>query len=154
LPIPDLKEYGLLPPGIHKCTIDEIKQKFCYNSSTTRVPLWKNFIAFIEWVINMNVFDILYFNGSYTTDKVNPNDIDCVLLLPDIINEVQKKNINPKIFNNKFIKSLYKIHLYLCKEEDDKENEIDLFQKIRIEDAIERNIDQNTKKGLLMIILK
>jgi len=148
LPVPELEEYGLLPPGIHECTIDEIKEKFCYNSSTTRIPLWKNFIAFIEWVTKMNIFDIIYFDGSYTTDKIDPKDIDCVLILPDKLTDEQRKNIDVKIFDRKIIKNLYNIHLYSSNKE------IELYQTIRLEDALARDIDQNTRKGLLMIKLK
>ncbi|MCE1165936.1 MAG: hypothetical protein LWX07_11100 [Bacteroidetes bacterium] len=126
--------------------MEEIKQKFCYDNSKTRKTLWNNFIGFYEWIIKAGVFNILYFNGSFTTDKIDPNDIDCVLILPDIITQEQKDNFDfNKLFNKKFIKSLYKIDLHLSN------NVMELFQTIRVEDAVARRVDHNTKKGLLMI---
>ena len=81
MPIPDLDEHGLLPPGIHDCSLAEMKAKFVWNDR--RRQLMCSFVRFLRSEID-NVFDgPVCADGSFVTDKECPNDIDVVLELLD-----------------------------------------------------------------------
>jgi hypothetical protein len=71
--IPDLDSKGMLPRGIHKATLDELRKRFA--TSTRREKL---FDGLIEALRNMKGAGVerVYIDGSFVTNKVSPNDID------------------------------------------------------------------------------
>lgn len=79
--IPDLNDHGYLPPGIHPATLDEIAARFGTESDLRRVQMDS-----LRWMIDFawkaGVRRIVV-NGSFVTDKYEPNDIDCVLLIDE-----------------------------------------------------------------------
>ncbi len=80
--IPDFDEHGYLPAGIHTATIEEVALRFGTQSELRRVQTES-----LKWLVNLARavgVQRLILNGSYTTDTVEPNDVDCVLLIaPD-----------------------------------------------------------------------
>lgn len=71
--------YGYLPPGIHPTTLDEIAERFGHDSELRRVQMES-----VRWLIDLarqaGVLRIVL-NGSFVTDVLEPNDVDCVLLI-------------------------------------------------------------------------
>ena len=81
MPIPDLDEHGLLPAGIHDCSLEEMNAKFAWNDH--RQQLMSSFARFLRGEI-VGVFDHpVYADGSFVTDKISPNDVDVVLEMWD-----------------------------------------------------------------------
>lgn len=81
MPIPKLDAHGLLPAGIHDCSLEEMTAKFAWNDHRERMV--RSFARFLRSEIN-DVFDFpLYADGSFVTDKEHPEDIDVVLELLD-----------------------------------------------------------------------
>jgi hypothetical protein len=80
--IPAFNDDGYLPPGIHVATLDEIAARFGQESELRRVQLES-----LRWLIDLARragAQRLIVNGSFVTDIVEPNDVDCVLLVgPD-----------------------------------------------------------------------
>jgi hypothetical protein len=79
--IPDFDDRGYLPPGIHKATIDEIQKRFGWQSELRRVQMES-----LRWLLELiEGKDVKRFviNGSFTTDEVEPNDVDCILMIED-----------------------------------------------------------------------
>ena len=77
--IPDFDEHGLLPAGIHDCSLEEMKAKFAWNDHRERLMV--SCARFLKSEIN-DVFDFpVCADGSFVTDKECPNDIDVVLEL-------------------------------------------------------------------------
>lgn len=76
--IPEFNDEGYLPPGIHQATSEEIAARF------GREPeLRQNQIESLIWLLDLCKrvgVQRLIINGSFITDKWEPNDIDCVLL--------------------------------------------------------------------------
>ena len=64
---------GLLPPGIHWSTIDEIKSKLCF--SEKRVNLVKGLELAIS-SLKAAGCKTIYIDGSFSSDKDEPGDID------------------------------------------------------------------------------
>lgn len=76
--IPPFDDAGLLPPGIYPATRDEIAARFGAASELRRVQMES-----IRWLIDVAMrsgVSRIVLNGSFTTDIIEPNDVDCVLL--------------------------------------------------------------------------
>jgi hypothetical protein len=82
MPIPELNEHGLLPPGIHSCTIDEIKTRFgSFQGNDRRVGLFAKLVELISAMCRSGMFQALVIDGSFVTRKAAPNDIDVLAVL-------------------------------------------------------------------------
>lgn len=77
MPIPALDGNGLLPVGVHECTMAEIEQAFCWNAH--RVALYQGLLDFLtqRWT-PLGISAPLWINGSFTRKKDTPEDIDLV----------------------------------------------------------------------------
>lgn len=76
--IPPFKALGYLPPGIHPATLDEIDVGFGQLSELRRVQMES-----VRWMVELAVragVQRIVLNGSFVTDIIEPNDVDCVLL--------------------------------------------------------------------------
>jgi hypothetical protein len=77
--IPQFDEYGYLPRGIHRATIEEIAARFGSESELRRVQMES-----LRWLVELArkaPVQRFILNGSFTTDVAEPNDVDCVLLI-------------------------------------------------------------------------
>jgi len=81
--IPELDNEGFLPPGVHDCTLDEIRERFgrCQNSDC-RPRLYGKLETFVSETRRANLAASLIVNGSFITAKSEPRDIDLVVVLP------------------------------------------------------------------------
>src|SRR4051812_49162812 len=78
--IPEFNESGFLPPGIHPATFAEIEDRFGRSSEIRRVQMDS-----VRWMIDLAVragVARIVLNGSFVSDIMEPNDVDCVLLFP------------------------------------------------------------------------
>lgn len=77
--IPPFHDSGVLPPGVHPATLAEIEERFGGPSELRRVQMES-----VRWMIDLakraGVRRIVL-NGSFVTDIIEPNDVDCVLLI-------------------------------------------------------------------------
>jgi hypothetical protein len=77
--IPAFNEYGYLPPGVYPATRAEIEARFGQESELRRVQMES-----IRWLVDLAVragIRRIVLNGSFITDIMEPNDVDCVLLI-------------------------------------------------------------------------
>lgn len=79
--IPICTDDGYLPPGIHQTTLEEIAARFGQESELRQVQMQS-----LRWLVALaqraGVKRIVV-NGSFVTDKLEPNDVDCVLLIDE-----------------------------------------------------------------------
>src|SRR5207302_11000305 len=77
--IPDFNDDGYLPPGIHPATLDEIAARFGQENELRQVQMQS-----LRWLVDLarraGVQRIIV-NGSFVTEKYEPNDVDCLLLI-------------------------------------------------------------------------
>jgi hypothetical protein len=77
--IPPFADNGYLPPGIHPATFDEPEARFGCDSELRRVQTQS-----LGWLVDLvrraGVRRVVL-NGSFVTDAIEPNDVDCVLLI-------------------------------------------------------------------------
>ena len=73
---------GLLPAGFHIKTLEEVK-KLCvenFPSSTTRPAIFNSFIEnFIDPLCRIGFMCDIWVDGSFITEKENPEDVDLVI---------------------------------------------------------------------------
>jgi hypothetical protein len=76
---PPFNDDGYLPLGIHAATLDEIAERFGQGSELRPVQMES-----LHWLVDLarraGVQRIVV-DGSFVTDKLEPNDVDCVLLI-------------------------------------------------------------------------
>lgn len=76
--IPSFDESGYLPSGIHPATLVEIGDRFGHGSELRRVQMES-----VRWMVALALragAKRIVLNGSFVTDIMDPNDVDCVLL--------------------------------------------------------------------------
>ena len=79
--IPDFNDRGYLPAGIHPASLVEIEARFGLESELRRVQMES-----LRWTVDLAWragAHRIVINGSFVTDKWEPNDVDCVLLIDD-----------------------------------------------------------------------
>ena len=77
--IPPFDASGFLPPGVHRATLAEIEDRLGHESEIRRVQMES-----VRWMVGLAVragVQRIVLNGSFVTDIIEPNDVDCVLLL-------------------------------------------------------------------------
>jgi hypothetical protein len=78
--IPSFDDSGFLPPGIHPATLVEIDVRFGRQSELRRVQMES-----VRWMADLAAragVRRIVLNGSFVSDIMEPNDVDCVLLFP------------------------------------------------------------------------
>ena len=76
--IPPFDPSGWLPPGIHPATLAEIDERFGHSSEIRRAQMES-----VRWMLDLaRRADVqrVVLNGSFVTDRIEPNDVDCVSL--------------------------------------------------------------------------
>jgi hypothetical protein len=79
--IPPFNDDGYLPGGVHPATVEEIAVRFGVESELRRVEMDS-----VRWLLDLARragVRRLIINGSVVSDRLEPNDVDCVLLLDD-----------------------------------------------------------------------
>ena len=145
--IPDLDEHGLLPVGIHDCSVEELRAMFGWNEHRQRLIFC--FAQFLMLEVR-NMFDQpVYADGSFVTDKEHPNDIDVVLDLRDADDAKQSQGLEFWSEHQVCIKCRYHVDFWI--NLPDRGDFADYFQYIRTETARFKGLDHRHRKGILRI---
>ena len=81
--IPDLDDAGFLPEGVHECSLDELQRRFGGAlHGDRRSALFAKLVEYIQELRSTRMAEGLIVDGSFVTDKAEPNDVDLVLILP------------------------------------------------------------------------
>lgn len=149
MPIPELTKHGFLPLGIHQCELSEIAGRFVYNNH--RKSIWNSFEAYLEQLKPIPEINIIYVDGSYTTDKDLPGDVDLIVEIPNRLVQARMLQKFGNIMNRAFVKQFYHTDLLFAYEPNliGGEDMRDFFRKIKAKDALAKNIPLDSKKGLL-----
>lgn len=67
---------GMLPPGTYQATLDEIESAFNQVGSSTRPTLNTALRHAATLIWSRDASAVLYINGSYVTEKLDPLDLD------------------------------------------------------------------------------
>ena len=151
MPIPVPTDKGLLPEGVHECSLDEIGSFFgAMEPQPHRSNLWAAFMRYLAIVKPLSLFDIIYVDGSFTTNKKTVGDIDVIFQLP-IPTPALIQMMRREEFNRDFVKKNYSVHIWVRHAGND--GIFELFQGVKHEDIVRLGLTPNARKGILKVKL-
>lgn len=87
--LPAFDDFGNLPPGIHRCSVAELVDRFGSGSDEREAEI-SELVAFVDAAKTAGVRRLMV-NGSFVTGKLAPNDVDVVILpSPDYPRQSQR----------------------------------------------------------------
>ena len=136
MPIPALNKDGLLPEGIHDCTLGEIEARFgSFQGTDHRPRLWAALRAFLRELKAAGLGSALLVNGSFVTAKPAPEDIDLILVLPaghDLSRDLSPAEYN--VLSSQRVRRRHKLDLLVTRADSDQYRRyLSLFQQVRLE---------------------
>ncbi|HRE72288.1 MAG TPA: hypothetical protein PLC14_17405 [Accumulibacter sp.] len=139
----------MLPPGIHDCTLTEIRGRLCWNPR--RQEIFDGLCAFIvhEWA-PLGIAAPLLVDGSFVRDKSLPADVDVVL---DLSAEAPAQAISLALslrFRHDEIKLTYNVDVW-TRHPLIPNDLVQFFQYLGDKAAAELCIDCKHLKGILRI---
>jgi len=147
--IPALNEYGLLPQGIHDCTIAEVSAVF--GAGDARRNVWHAFQGFLQWAQGKPQPAEILIDGSFVTDKEAPADIDVAVDISDCPPQGQGEWLVAFAQQHGQIKQQFRTDFYPFSIQWPN-NFGAFFQYVRMEDALNRGAPNNARKGILRLI--
>lgn len=148
--MPDLRfdQYGLLPEGIHECTMEAVESLLSWNDR--RRQLTRLLQEFIDNELSLRFRKVppLVLDGSYVTKKEEPKDINLILELQGLPDQQKMDAFDlcqrcPDIFKR------YQIDMKTALEPS--ESLVMFFSKLRVREAITMNLFHDHRKGLLRL---
>lgn len=80
--LPELTKNGFLPEGIWNCEIEEFTSRFAvFQKTDRRISLFSKLENFLTELSDIKFVKEVIVDGSYVTEKDEPNDIDIILVL-------------------------------------------------------------------------
>ena len=147
MPIPDLNSHGLLPSGVHDCSIPEIEAQFGWNGH--RAGLLSDFKICFKNEIHVNFPYPLFFDGSFVTDKENPDDIDVVLDLCNVPDSTKYQGLMFMQQNQARLMSKYRVHFWINLPGNN--DFCGFFQYVGVKTAKFKGLDPKFLKGILRL---
>lgn len=132
----------------------EIEAAFVYNER--RKYVWQKLCEYLELLKPLNEVRVLYIDGSFTTDKEEPKDVDVVVEFSGFVKMLKLLEEHHHLFDNDTIKQNYPIDLYPRSKQMPRfaSDLLGFFQYVRIEEARNRNMPREAKKGVLAVKFK
>jgi hypothetical protein len=118
-----MEEQPLLEPGLHDFNLSEIGNHFLldFPSSKTRKSLIQGFNKYISHLSSIGVPIEIWIDGSFTTNKIDPNDIDLVIFSPaSDLNSLtpEKQQLFQALIDRATIKQNFGCDVLFCPSED------------------------------------
>lgn len=82
MPIPAFNAHGLLPSGVHDCSLEELAARFGRFQETDRRPnLLQRLRELVGAFQRSGLFEAVLVDGSFVTSQPAPNDVDLIAVL-------------------------------------------------------------------------
>ena len=143
MPIPAFDEHGLLPIGVHDCTLDELKARFGGFQQTDRRPqLCAKLEAFVAEAKAAQIVRHILVDGSFVTAKPDPNDIDLILIVAaehDSSAELSPAEYN--VVSKRRVHRRFGFDMLLAREHSVEQSRwTEFFQEVRLEPGRRKGI--------------
>lgn len=147
MPIPDLNEHGFLPAGVHDCSEEEVEKRFGqFQHSDCRCRLFERLKEFLRHARASGLVGAVIIDGSFVTDKDEPNDIDVIVVLRtghDFDADLSPREYN--VVSKLRIRRQFKLDALVGEEgQKDLADQIEFFGRVR---------GSEIRKGLLRVTL-
>lgn len=134
MPLPAFDSDGFLPPGIHDCTHDDMKEAFGkFTTSDRRIRLTEHLLRYLQELRRSGVAEEVIVNGSYVTGKDEPNDIDLLVIFRadiDLGETVPPFKYNPR--SKRYVRRNFPFDCFFGFPGDDSSTKmINVFSKCR-----------------------
>jgi hypothetical protein len=151
--IPEIRD-GVLPEGVHECTIDEIEDTFgVFRHTDRRQKLTAQLKDYLREATLSAVASAVIIDGSYVTRKPEPGDIDLILVLHRDFDPAQE--MAPMEYNvqsKRSVRRRYGFDVRAAVEGSDVYEEyLEFFTRIRRDDPEQQT--SQPRKGLLRVRL-
>lgn len=148
MPIPDLTAHGVLPLGRFDCNLPDVAARYCYNN--TRNEIWQGLERFLAWASNQPKPANMLLDGSFTSDKEHPRDVDIVFDLEGCPDASRDHWFLIWAHERDRLKADYKVDFWVFFP--GLPNDLrEFFEYVRPEEAIERGMAPDSRKGLLRL---
>ena len=141
--LPAFDHHGLLPDGVHDCTLDEVQARFgVFQSSDRRPQLWAKFKEFFMQAKASQLVLELLLDGSFLTAKSDPDDIDFVVVVSsehDFAADLAPGEYN--VLSKRRVRRRFGFDIVLARAgTDDLTEMIDFFRQVKGEPHLRKGI--------------
>jgi hypothetical protein len=147
MPIPALEPSGLLPSGVHDCSLDDIKSHFTWNDHRTN--LFDRFLRFLEAELRPLFPYPIFFDGSFVTDKELPDDTDVVLDLSEVPDERKWQALMFMQQHQGRLMEDYRVHFWI--NPPGQNDFAAFFQYVGVKTARAKGLNPQHLKGILKV---
>lgn len=147
MPIPALTPQGYLPPGIHLAHINDVFDSFVDGKSQRRLDIWNGLMNFVRNFSGIVPCQNIYFDGSYITGKIEPNDIEVIIEFDPAHWLSYANNIH---MHHDSIKATYLVDVW-PQMPGQPHDFRQFFQYIRNEEKNSKGLPPSTQKGILLV---
>lgn len=151
--IPELQD-GVLPEGVHHCTIEEVKELFGrFRRSDRRPQLTDQLTRYIQDARNSGRVSAIVIDGSYVTAKEEPGDIDLIVALrPDLDLAAKMRPMEYNIQSKPMVRKLYRFDVLPAVDGSETyQRFLDFFSRVKLSDPSQHT--GQDRKGVLRIEL-
>ena len=145
--IPLFESTGLLPSGVHNCSLDDIAHGLTWNDH--RADLYDKFLAFLRSELRPAFPYPIYFDGSFVTDKELPDDTDVVL---DLTNAPDDRKWQALMFmqqHQERVMDNYCVHFWINLPGNN--DFTSFFQYVGVKTARTKGLNPKHLKGILRV---
>ncbi len=146
--IPEFNQHGLLPDGVHSCTLHDVHDKLTWNDKRTK--LFKSLIEFLNTeLVQKFPEETIYIDGSFVTDKECPDDTDIVLDLTQSGPAICWNGLNYMQQNQVRIKQDFDVHFWVNLPGNS--DFVQYFSYLGTKSAKMKGLRPKHKKGILKV---
>jgi hypothetical protein len=118
--IPDALATGWLPVGVFDATLEELKERFgCFRlverrATDRRTHMFAALVEYFDELKAWEIVDVVYIDGSFISNNVEPGDVDVTFFLPDefLLRPVLKP-AESNLVERAFTKRVYGVDLWV-----------------------------------------
>jgi hypothetical protein len=110
--LPALDEHGFLPAGYHDCTLEDIRETFCY--SPERHRLFDQLLQYLDGWRHSGLRVPVYVDGGFATRKPQePKDIDVVVDISQLdLRDPAVTGALQRLLDNQKVKQAFRLDVY------------------------------------------
>jgi hypothetical protein len=148
---------GLLPPGIHEATLDEVEEHFArFQRSDRRIRLFDRLRAYLKDVKRAACATCVLIDGSFVMAGVDePDDIDLILVLPpdwDLAADLKPYQYN--LVSKRRVRQEYGIEVYPVRPGSVEEQKwVAFFHRVNIKWCQQFGWPSDSTKGIVRVAL-
>lgn len=143
--IPKLRKDGWLPVGIYTCSLSEIEKRFGkFKRTDRRIELFNKLVQLVTDAYRTGFVKEFFIDGSFTSAKDEPGDIDLIIVLDPNIWLDPKYDVtfaDEIALDHYRLKKKYKFDVFTGVENSEKYFEyLDKYQQIRDNPDVRKGI--------------